>query len=191
MKLFFNVVFVSMASGKVVVLVELFLEGWIFLGSSLGTVLLFTQTSVLFPSSFFFCVSLSCIILFPNVRAWRFSLSSCWREPTSSMLCFRLTDRGWIEQGCFQLGWHEWRQIWCVMVLTYVRTLEKKCDYIYNIFINLLGNNSPLGLPLSVSLYTLAGTMDEDMRNFPWCADLADGNPWFEITVGEASDNSP
>lgn len=77
------------------------------------------------------------------------------------------------------------------MVLTYVRTLEKKCDYIYNIFINLLGNNSPLGLPLSVSLYTLAGTMDEDMRNFPWCADLADGNPWFEITVGEASDNSP
>jgi len=27
--------------------------------------------------------------------------------------------------------------------------------------------------------------MDEDMRNFPWCADLADGNPWFEITVGE------
>lgn len=182
-----------MASGKVVVLVELCLEGWIFLGSSLGTVLLFTQTSVLFPSSFFFCVS----------------LSSCWREPTSSMLCFRLTDRGWIEQGCFQLGWHEWRQIWCVwwctvISHTYARTprthirekyytthIRKKCDYIYNIYKFIKENNSPLGLPLSVSLYTLAGTMDEDMRNFPWCADLADGNPWFEITVGEASDNSP
>lgn len=71
------------------------------------------------------------------------------------------------------------------------RTLEKKCDYIYNIYKFIKENNSPLGLPLSVSLYTLAGTMDEDMRNFPWCADLADGNPWFEITVGEASDNSP
>eukprot|EP00729_Bicosta_minor_P022298 gene22298-15276_t len=31
------------------------------------------------------------------------------------------------------------------------------------------------------------GTMDEDMRNFPWCADLADGNPWLGTRAGGSS----